>query len=514
VRKIDETVEQEIPPEVIRLSEERPRRRRGLWVSLSIVTVVAVISLFAFFGWTQLYSSKFEPNPPEIVAIEIPRGIGLAPTTLKMDLRDNGAGLDEVVVRAKQRGRSREILRQSLGGKKATRVAIDFPGDKSDLEEGSVELEVKAFDRSFWNNGATRSISLKVDFRRPRLEVLTTQHNARRGGSQLILYRAIDEDLAISGVKVGDQSFNGFPARGLDKEFEDPSLFAALFAVDMREGEAKNGEAPPLQLFAEDSVGNSVSSTFYYRVQDRSPRQVVVKVGEEFLRRTVAGIIEQNLARLEADARAGGKALLFSSQRGSGERLLEQFKLVNERLRELDEQAIQKLLVGPRFERQWDGPLSRPLGGAQLAFGDQANFEFEGKEIGSTLMSGYEIPASKGGADVYAAAEGVVTFSEGLGVYGRTLGVDHGLGLSTIYGSLDQAFVAKGDTVKRGQRIARAGTSGLARGPRLYFEVRVHGVPVAPEEWWEDHWFGDHLTSKINDVKRSLGMVVLRPIGG
>ncbi len=508
MRKIDETVEQEVPPEVVRRTEGAKRSRRGLWVSLSIVTVVAVISLFAFFGWTQLYTSKFEPNPPEIIPVEIPRGIGLAPVTLKMDLRDYGAGLDEVVVRAKQRGRSREILRQGLGGKKATRVAIDFPGDKSDLEEGAVELEVKAFDRSFWNNGATQSVSLKVDFRKPRLEVLTTQHNARRGGSQLVLYRAIDEDLAISGVRVGDQLYMGFPARGLDREFEDPALFAALFAIDM-----KADETPPLHLYAEDSVGNTVSTTFYYRIGERASRSVPVRVGEEFLRQTVAGIVEQNLGRLEADARASGKALLFSSQRGSPERLVEQFKLVNEKLRKLDEEAIQKLLAGPRFERQWDGPLSRPLGGASLAFGDRANFEFEGTPLGSALMSGYEIPVPKGGSDVYAAADGVVSFSEGLGVYGRTLAVDHGLGLTTLYGSLDQAFVAKGETVKRGQRIARAGSTGLARAPRLYFEVRVHGVPVAPEEWWEDRWFADHLTSKVNDVKRALGMVVLRPIG-
>ncbi len=483
------------------------RRRRKLFVSLSIVIIVAMVSLIAFFGWAEIYTRQFEPNPPEISAISVPRGIGLAPVTVSFDLRDPGAGLDEVVVRTKQRGKSREVLRQALDGKRAARVSIDFPGEKSDLEEGVVELEVRAFDRSFWSNAATKSLSLKVDFRRPRVEVLSSQHNARQGGSQLIIYRAIDEDLALSGVKIGDEMFPGYPARGLDRDFSESTLYAAIFAVDLR-----HESVPPMQLYAEDSVGNTGGASFYYRVASRSLRPTKVSLGEEFMRQTVASIVEQNLSVLEAESKRMGEPALFKTQRGSEERLVEQFQLVNDRVRKLNDEAISSLLQGPRFERMWEGPLGRPVGTLISAFGDRISYSFRSKDIASTIATGFELGPRGGSEDVFAVADGVVTFSEGFGVPGRVVGLDHGLGLSTIYGSLDQAYVARGESVRSGQRIGRVGASGLTRTPRLYFEVRVHGVPVAPEEWWESRWFYDHITAKINEVKQSLGMAVLRPI--
>lgn len=483
------------------------RRRRGLLLSATIVFVVASVSLIAFFGWAEVYSRQFEPNAPEITAFEIPRGIGLAPVTVKFDLRDPGAGLDEVVVRTRQRGRTKEVLRQALEGKPAARVSIDFPGEKSDLEEGVVELEIRAFDRSFWSNAATAQISLKVDFRRPRVEVLSAQHNVRQGGSQLILYRAIDEDLALSGVKLGDELFPGYPARGIDRDFSEPTIFAALFTVDNR-----LESVPPMQLYAEDSVGNTGGAAFYYRVAARSARNTQVTLSEEFMRQTVASIMEQNLSTLEEDSRVRGQPQLFISQRGSDERLIEQFALVNERVRLFNDRAISRLLQGPRFERMWEGPIARPVGITQVAYGDRVKYRFRDREIGSAISTGYEFGVRGATEDVFAVADGVVTFSDGFGVPGRMIALDHGMGLSSLYGSLEQAYVSRGETVRSGQRIGRVGATGLTRTPRLYFEMRVHGVPVAPEEWWESRWYHDHITAKINEVKQSLGMAVLRPI--
>jgi murein DD-endopeptidase MepM/ murein hydrolase activator NlpD len=230
------------------------------------------------------------------------------------------------------------------------------------------------------------------------------------------------------------------------------------------------------------------------------------------MRQTVTPLIEQNLSLLEEDSRSRGDTELFKTLRGSDERLVEQFKLLNERVRLLNDQAITKLLQGPRFERLWEGSLAKPVGSLRQAFGDQVTFLYKDQPIGSALYTGYEIGASGGSSDIVAVADGVVTFSESFGIYGRVVALDHGLGLSTVYGSLDQAYVSRGETLRAGQRLGRMGTSGFARAPRLYFEVRIHGVPVVPDEWWENRWFFDHITEKVNEVKRALGMAVLRRI--
>jgi len=86
------------------------------------------------------------------------------------------------------------------------------------------------------------------------------------------------------------------------------------------------------------------------------------------------------------------------------------------------------------------------------------------------------------------------------------MAVDHGLGLVTVYGHLDHSLVKKGEKVDRGQAIAIAGNTGLSNSLRLLFEVRVHGVPVDAREWWNPGWFFDHISNKLEEAKRALGL--------
>ena len=107
---------------------------------------------------------------------------------------------------------------------------------------------------------------------------------------------------------------------------------------------------------------------------------------------------------------------------------------------------------------------------------------------------------------VVAANKGVVVFSENLGVYGRALGIDHGFGLATVYGQLERVLIDVGEAVESGQMIGHAGRSGLARGPTVYFEMRVQGVAVDAREWWDKQWFFAHILGKIDEVKKLLGL--------
>lgn len=82
---------------------------------------------------------------------------------------------------------------------------------------------------------------------------------------------------------------------------------------------------------------------------------------------------------------------------------------------------------------------------------------------------------------VHAADSGTVVYAgnEVRGM-GNLLLVSHSGGYITAYGFNDSLLVKKGDTVKKGQAIAKVGTSGSAPDPRLHFEVRRGNQTVDP----------------------------------
>lgn len=90
--------------------------------------------------------------------------------------------------------------------------------------------------------------------------------------------------------------------------------------------------------------------------------------------------------------------------------------------------------------------------------------------------------AAPSGALVRAAAAGVVVLSRAdAGGYGLHLVLDHGGGLTTLYGHLLSVAVREGDLVAGGQAIAEVGSTGNSTGPHLHFEVRAGGRPADPE---------------------------------
>lgn len=93
--------------------------------------------------------------------------------------------------------------------------------------------------------------------------------------------------------------------------------------------------------------------------------------------------------------------------------------------------------------------------------------------------SGIDFGASMG-TTIRAADSGRVIFAGWYGGYGRAVIIDHGSGISSLYGHASQLYVSEGQTVQQGQSIAAVGSTGLSTGPHLHFEVRRNGNPVNP----------------------------------
>jgi murein DD-endopeptidase MepM/ murein hydrolase activator NlpD len=121
-------------------------------------------------------------------------------------------------------------------------------------------------------------------------------------------------------------------------------------------------------------------------------------------------------------------------------------------------------------------PSASPLDGpATSGFGFRAD-PFSGRPA---LHTGLDFPAEPG-TPIRAAAGGIVVSRDTHPAYGQVLEIDHGNGVLTRYAHCSSIEVAVGALVKRGQVVAKVGSTGRSTGPHLHFEVLVDGVQHDP----------------------------------
>ena len=98
------------------------------------------------------------------------------------------------------------------------------------------------------------------------------------------------------------------------------------------------------------------------------------------------------------------------------------------------------------------------------------------------LHTGLDLNAGSGIA-IKASESGTVIMARTWGGYGRTVVIDHGGGLSTLYAHQSSILVSEGQRVARGDVIGYVGCTGYCTGPHLHFETRERGKPVDPMKY-------------------------------
>ncbi len=123
-------------------------------------------------------------------------------------------------------------------------------------------------------------------------------------------------------------------------------------------------------------------------------------------------------------------------------------------------------------------PLSPPVEGARLTSG----FGLREHPLlgGLREHQGVDLAAPLG-TPVKAARPGVVSFAGDKGGYGNLVILEHADGSQSYYAHLDQVLVEQGQRLASGQQLGTVGSSGLATGPHLHFEIRdPQGNPTDP----------------------------------
>ena len=122
------------------------------------------------------------------------------------------------------------------------------------------------------------------------------------------------------------------------------------------------------------------------------------------------------------------------------------------------------------------GGFEQPLTGVITSlFGHRRFFNGQAR----TPHSGLDIAADSG-TTIHAAGNGSITLSDDLYFNGKTLFIDHGQGLVTMYCHMSELLVKSGETVNKGQAIGLVGATGRATGPHLHWSVSLNGTRVDP----------------------------------
>ena len=310
--------------------------------------------------------------------------------------------------------------------------------------------------------------TLAVRQRPPRLELFSSQHYARQGGSGAVVYR-VGETAASSGVRAGSFVSEGSPLPG--GAGGDRFVLYAL-PWDL-------ADAGQIRLFAQDDAGNRSEQPFLDLFKPMPPRTDTIEVSDAFLERVVPAIASQTPG--------------FDAS-GS---LLDQYLRINGDLRraELAEVATLARSSEPAF--LWSGPFLQMSNTALEAnFAQTRSYVYSGRQVDRQTHLGLDL-ASTARAPVPAPNSGKVVYAGWMSLYGNAVVIDHGYGLLSLCGHMSAVSVAAGDRVAKGEIIGSSGSTGLAGGDHLHLEVFLHGQSVDPLEWLDAKWLRDNLATKL-----------------
>jgi len=237
--------------------------------------------------------------------------------------------------------------------------------------------------------------------------------------------------------------------------------------------------AVSLAIRATDEAGNAASRGIPAEIRPRKFPRDTIEIKDAFLQAKVPELLPQ---------------------RPTTQPLVEGFLVINRDLRRQAEDAKRRISGTTADKPLWQGPFVQPRNTKVFAnFAELRTYVHAGREIDRQVHYGYDL-ASTRQSPVPSANKGVVVFAEPLTIYGNTVVVDHGLGLQTLYAHLSSTTVKVGDAVEKGQELARTGSTGLAIGDHLHYEVLVNGVSVTPLEWWDTKWIRDHIGKPLKEA--------------
>lgn len=450
------------------------------WLIITFALILAAPVL-----WLTL--ARMEGTGPTVMLEPVSMSIG-ASQNITVTATDAKTGLRKVWLGLFKDGKETVLLQKDYpapGITGSTQVVQDtlnvtVEPKKLGISDGKAILRLAVWDNSWrsWMHGNRTYVEKEVaiDTVAPRIRVLTRFHNISQGGAGLVIY-SLSEPCPQNGVHVGERFFAGYPGN-----FSDKGIHMAFFALDYSQGAGTE-----FYISAVDAAGNSARSGFPHYIRRRSFKKDAIALSDSFLRWKMPEF------ELPGDQQAGLS-------------LTDKFLKVNRDLRQNSYEQLIQQTQQTEPALLWQGPYLRlPNSARQAGFADHRAYNFNGRTIDRQVHLGIDLAATAH-SPVPAANSGRVVFVGDLGIYGRTVVIDHGFGLFSMYAHLSGADVQTGERVERGKIVGNTGVTGLAGGDHLHFSMIIQHTFVDPIEWWDAAWIKNNITDKISSVKSTLGM--------
>jgi murein DD-endopeptidase MepM/ murein hydrolase activator NlpD len=403
---------------------------------------------------------------------------------LKIKLTDNvGLKNFELILND---GEKSVIVGQGAFSQKAKEqiLLVKYPKSKTlNAKAKQLKLKVVVRDSSLWNffqgNSVEKLIDLKVDAKRPNVNVLANSYSITQGGSALVVFQAEDENLDEIHIEAAGKKFKAAP-------YKKEGYYAALVAWPFTDTDFE------AKIIATDRADNKRVTHIPFYLKNHNYQVSWIKARDKFIDGKITDLASSDPEYASIDDKLG------------------KLKAVNETMRLKNEDFIHKLSkeVSTEIIEGWKMKKFYPLkNGAKVAsYGAHRHYYYGTKEneVSQSYHVGYDLASTKM-ASIVSSNAGKVVFAAENGIYGNMPMIDHGLGLYTLYGHCSQLLLKEGDTVHAGQVIAKTGTSGLALGDHLHFGILVQGIEVRPIEWFDGGW----IKKNIDNIFKAADKIIV-----
>ncbi|RAX55136.1 hypothetical protein CCY99_00095 [Helicobacter sp. 16-1353] len=439
------------------------RKKKNNFLFFLVLIICVGIAIFIYS------SSKFEREKPNI---DIP---DISYWNLKWDIpikiSDSSGIKSYKIIFIKD---DEETILISKKGNNQKNIELILPIPKINISNGDkLQYRIEATDNSFFRfflgNTSNAKLEFTIDTKIPVARIVAMSNKITKGGSAAVVFFAKDENLANISISNGYQSFVAFP-------FLKENYYVSIIPWSIHNPSFRG------LITIQDKAGNVKKSNIGFAKYSKVYRTSHLALKNSFIDGKVAELIEN----------ANEFSLYDFTSR------FNMFRYVNETIRGRDEATIKsKILNLDLTYFTTDINVFKPLKDFVIVglYGDHRKYTIDKQPAGESYHLGTDLANVKN-AQVTNSNDGVVVLSESLGIYGNTVMIDHGFGISSLYSHLSEIYVSEGDEVKKGSIIGRTGISGFAFGDHLHFEIRIQGTPVLSTEWMDSKW----LKVNINDI--------------
>jgi murein DD-endopeptidase MepM/ murein hydrolase activator NlpD len=446
------------------------RRSRGFGKVAFMLVLIAIITGIFFIS----NSEEFEQNPPNIVIDDTIEWNGKEPVVIGFS---DDSGIKSYQIKALDGTKVLTTIDEKLDNP-TKNLSVEVDLRRWQNISNNLSLDISVTDTSKGNmlsgNTITRSVNIVLDKKRPLLSVIGHSYGITKGGSALVIFKAQDENLDEIKLEANGREFT-------PQKFLDENHYISLVAWPAQDSGFK------ATISASDRAGNQAITPINFFLKDKQYRTSNITLKDSFIEGKITTLL----------AETGGDTSLPPLQR---------FKAVNEDLRRENYKNIDDITkkIDPNYVvKSFSFNPIHPLknGAAVSSFGTHRSYIYDGQKVSESYHMGLDLASTKH-ADLYNDNNSYVSFAGFNGIYGNTIVLYHGLGLSTLYSHCSQMFVNEGENIPKNTLIGKTGMTGLALGDHLHFGVIVQGVEVRPEEWMDSKWLHDNVFSIIDSGKK------------